>query len=159
MAAARPDLRWYPSCTYLKHSITRVNLHAGNRKPLAYTLNYAPPEVIRAKERGDTHLVVAEAADVWALGLIAFELLVGVHAFEMQTTTDIVEGLCGRRPLLWEEAGPDAAARLANLGVLKSTVLACLQRDPSRRPTAGDLRWSWERVFQQQTQTGPATWA
>ena len=139
--------------------VSASTLHAGDSKPLAYTLNYAPPEVVRAKERGDTHLVVAEAADVWALGLIAFELLVGVQAFEMMTTTDIVEGLCGRRPLLWEEAGPDAAARLAKLGVLKRTVLACLQRDPSRRPTAGDLRWSWERMFQQQTATGPATWA
>ena len=104
-------------------------------------------------------MVVAEAADVWALGIIAFELPAGVRAFQMLPELDIVECLCGRRPMLWEEAGPDAATRLAKLGVLKRTVLACLQRDPSQRPSARDLRWSWERVFDQQTVTGPATWA
>ena len=102
---------------------------------------------------------MAEATDIWALGLIAFELLAEVRAFDMLTEADIVECLCGRRPLLWEEAGPDAATRLAKLGVLRTSVLACLQRDPSQRPTACDLRRSWERVFDQQTVTGPATWA
>ena len=97
---------------------------------------------------------------MWALGLIAFELLAGVPAFQMLPESYIMDCLCGRqpRPLLWEEVGPDSAARLAKLGVLNRTVLACLQRDTSRRPTAGDLRWSWENVFVQQTVTEPATW-
>lgn len=113
------------------------------------------------KERGQPHAVVAEAADMWALGLIAFELLAGVPAFQMLPESYIMECLCGRqpRPLLWEEVGPDSAARLAKLGVLNRTVPACLQRDPSRRPTAGQLRLSWERVFDQQTLTSPSTWA
>ena len=58
-----------------------VALHAGDSKALAFTLHYAPPEVILAKERGQSH--VAEAADTWAVGVIAFELLAGVRAFEM----------------------------------------------------------------------------
>ena len=160
-AAAPPDLLSYGkldlSETY--RLIVASSLHTGDSKPLAYTLHYAPPEVIRAKERGQSHLVVAEAADVWALGIIAFELLAGVQAFEMCTETGIVECLYGRQPLLWEEAGPDAAVTLSKLGVLKRSVLSCLQRDPSRRPTAGQLRLSWERVFDQQTLTSPSTWA
>lgn len=136
-----------------------VALHAGDSKALTFTLNYAPPEVILAKERGQSHIVVAEAADTWAVGVIAFELLAGVRAFEMLTESDIMECLRGRQPMLWEEVGPDAKARLSKLGVLKTSVLACLQRDPSRRPTARDLRRTWERVFDQPTVSGPATWA
>lgn len=54
--------------------------------------------------------------------------------------------------LPWED---DAQAhKLVKLRRLKGTILACLSRDPSMRPTAKDLVNAWERFFDV-TETGP----
>jgi hypothetical protein len=49
--------------------------HAGEQVGLTYSLLYAAPEVIAAVEAGRAHFVGSPAADVWALGVIAYELL------------------------------------------------------------------------------------
>ena len=50
-------------------------------------------------------------------------------------------------PLPWEGSGPDVYARLKLLRRLKGSVLACLDRDPRKRPTAAQLVQTWNRFF------------
>ena len=80
------------------------------------------------------------AADVWALGVILFELL------------------SGRRP--WDASGPDQQRDLVTTidapavdqfrempPALSRLVARCLRRDPARRPDAGDLAQELRALF------------
>ena len=55
---------------------------SGQAVPPAYTLSYAPPEVLVAAEAGHGGIVADASQDVWALGVVAFELLTGTKAFD-----------------------------------------------------------------------------
>lgn len=39
--------------------------------------SYAPPELIFAKEKGQTMIVLETSADMWSFGIMAFEALTG----------------------------------------------------------------------------------
>ena len=54
---------------------------AGTRAGLRFTLKYAAPEVVHAFESGARDIKVDAAVDIWALGMIAFELLTEQHTF------------------------------------------------------------------------------
>ena len=60
--------------------LTKRFRNAGEVATLSFSLAYAPPEVVRAFiEQADT--VTAEPAmDVWALGVICYELFTGTKA-------------------------------------------------------------------------------
>ena len=51
---------------------------AGTRAPTSYTLEYCSPEVAAAVMAGDETVVANPASDMWALGVIAFQLATGV---------------------------------------------------------------------------------
>ena len=46
----------------------------GVEAPMSYSLAYAAPETIEAAERKDRTVVADPAVDVWALGVMAYEL-------------------------------------------------------------------------------------
>ena len=50
----------------------------GRTVPLSYTMAYAAPEIIKAAQRGDQSIECDPAADMWALGIIAFEIISGI---------------------------------------------------------------------------------
>jgi serine/threonine protein kinase len=118
--------------------------------PVEFTPAYAAPETVRAHVDGDTDIAVDGAVDIWALGLIAFELLTKERAFSLHTPVEaIFAALLGKAPLPWEgpERDPAVAARLTKLQAFKTSVLQCLDRDQRVRPSVGAVIASWQHVF------------
>jgi hypothetical protein len=59
--------------------------NAGCKTGLSFSLNYAAPETLRARASGRRAVDAHFAADVWALGLLAYELVRGERAFPVTT--------------------------------------------------------------------------
>lgn len=85
-------------CTCLKFSWSNTFRHFGNGNyyhrlfecagitaRLTLSLKYAAPETITALEAGCHTIHVDAAVDIWAIGVIAFELLTGERAFQVRT--------------------------------------------------------------------------
>jgi serine/threonine protein kinase len=121
--------------------------HAGTACALTFSLTYAPPETVRAHAAGARTTTADAAADLWALGVIAYELLAGRRAFARNLgRAAITAQLTGAAPLPWEDERFEfRAAR--ELRALRPSVLACLQRDPARRPSAVRLLAMWNGLF------------
>ena len=49
---------------------------AGESARLTYSLSYSAPEVLCALNSGAEHVVAESALDVWAVGVIAYELMI-----------------------------------------------------------------------------------
>ncbi len=98
-------------------SLTRTGLLPG-------TPAYIAPELARG--RG----MLTSAADMFAFGVIAHELLTGKRPFLMPPVISMIEG---RQP---EPAAPLASARPDLPGQVTSIVDACLSFDPQERPSA-----------------------
>jgi serine/threonine protein kinase len=131
---------------------TRPRALAGEDAPLEFTPPYAAPEVIAAFEAGATSLVADAAADVWALGLTAFEVFTGERVFPPGIPLpEIYDAISGRRPLPWEAQGGDKLALVGRLRGFRRHVLACLERDPAHRPTAAAVLMAWRHVFDAHT--------
>jgi serine/threonine protein kinase len=101
------------------------------------SLKYAAPETVAALEAGQRGIVVDAAVDIWAIGVIAFELLAGERAFPTgsRNLAQVRACLAGRAPLPWERGSAGAPARLKKMRGLKRTVrppplpsLCCLAR-------------------------------
>eukprot|EP00892_Ulva_mutabilis_P008634 jgi/Ulvmu1/6142/UM277_0001.1 len=114
---------------------------------LVFSIKYAAPELIQALEAGDTTIIVDAAVDVWAIGVIAFELLTGERICATQNVSAVQDALAGRSLLPWEGSGANTEQQLGKLRGLRRSVLRCLQRDPTKRPTAAALVRSWDHTF------------
>jgi hypothetical protein len=82
------------------------------------------------------------------------ELLTGRGAFGPPTAARrsyVLDALSGRAELPWEMKGPggtsQGSASLQELRALRKSVLACLDRDPAKRPSASRLEESWNGLF------------
>jgi serine/threonine protein kinase len=105
------------------------------------SLAYSPPEVVHLVQNGDSKMTAEKAVDMWALGVIAFELLTKTRVFPSSTSQDqAMRILCGLEPLPWEEGAEGAEEKLQMLKGLKNPVLKCLARDPEARPTADGVQ-------------------
>eukprot|EP00892_Ulva_mutabilis_P005985 jgi/Ulvmu1/3759/UM175_0006.1 len=124
----------------------------GSMSSLSFSMKYAAPEVVHALEAGDKTIKVDPAVDIWAIGVIAFELLTGERAFPAvnygdDTEQPAQEAIAGRALLPWEGSDGPTAERLEKLRGLRRTVLRCLDREPAKRPSAAALVNSWDYTF------------
>ena len=62
---------------------------AGKMAPLAVSPKYAAPESILAEDCGVKDVPVHPSVDAWALGVIAFELLVGKRSFAAHSDSKV----------------------------------------------------------------------
>jgi eukaryotic-like serine/threonine-protein kinase len=82
---------------------------------------YMSPEQINASHRVD------RAADIWALGIIMYELLTGRAPFEQTTITSLLIAIAAQRPAPLRQLRPTLPAEL------EAIVLRCLEKDPGDR--------------------------
>ena len=108
------------------------------------TLRYAPPEVVNAFIE-DTHVAVHPSVDVWALGVMAFEVLSGRHT--VQSRGELYAFAAGTQPYPWE-AAPDTAREPWRKLRLWALVEDCLARDPATRPSAATVVQRLEQTWQ-----------
>ena len=108
---------------------------AGEWKWPRCTLAYAPPDVVNAA-RADRDIAMSPAQDLWALGVIAFEAVVGVTA--MTSVNAIDECASGVAKYPWEQP-PQAQPTAWRKSKLRSLITPFLSRDPQARPSATAL--------------------
>ncbi|MFN8096091.1 MAG: serine/threonine-protein kinase [Vicinamibacteria bacterium] len=104
-----PDLSQSPT---LAHTGTAAGLILG-------TAAYMSPEQARAKP-------VDKRADIWAFGVVVYEMLTGRRLFEGETVSDVLASVLKTEPD-WKALPADAPPALARL------LERCLQRDPRQR--------------------------
>jgi serine/threonine-protein kinase len=101
------------------------------------TAGYMSPEQARGK-------VVDKRADIWAFGVVLYEMLTGQRLFAGETVSDTLAQVLTKEPD-WEQV-PAKVRRLLQ---------ACLQKDPKQRLHAiGD--WRLLLTDEKQTQAAPA---
>jgi serine/threonine protein kinase len=102
------------------------------------TAAYMSPEQARGK-------AVDKRADIWAFGVVLFEMLTGKKLFEGETVSDTLAQVLTKQPD-WEQVPLE----------VRSLLQACLQKDPKQRLQAiGD--WRIALTNAQQIQNAPAT--
>jgi len=89
------------------------------------TFRYMAPEQARGEP-------VAGAADVFALGLVLYELATGRHPFAGTTPFGVVDAIVGEPALSPSRLNPEIPPALDSL------ILELLEKDPERRPKASD---------------------
>ena len=91
------------------------------------TAAYMAPEQARGK-------VVDHRADIWAFGVVLFEMITGTRAFDGDEITDVLASVLKSEPK-WAAFPASAPAALRRL------IRRCLERDPRRRLQAiGEAR-------------------
>jgi serine/threonine protein kinase len=64
----------------------------------------AAPEVVRAAESASPVVTADTATDIWALGVLAYELLNSSHVFPVGTPQEMIrKAIFGIEPMPWEE--------------------------------------------------------
>jgi len=98
----------------------------------AGTPQYMAPELLAVEAAGDGVLAPAQAtvkSDLYALGLVLFEIFTGRRAFEAKTLADLVKAHDSA------VMTPCSVVRDLDPGV-ERVIMRCLERDPARRPAS-----------------------
>jgi hypothetical protein len=85
------------------------------------TPSYMSPEQLQGRE-------VTARSDIYALGLLAYELVTGRRAFEGKGIAELTRKHRDERPVEPSAIVPDLDP------AVERTILACLEKDPKRRP-------------------------
>ncbi|CAF1012252.1 unnamed protein product [Adineta steineri] len=99
-------------------------------RPFAGTPEYMPPEVCQIQNGQFSHQ--GRASDIWALGVLLFEMIFGYRPFEhVQDNYDKMSHIARLKhnPTIPQTTNPH----------LRDVLKQCLQINPNRRPTADQL--------------------
>jgi hypothetical protein len=91
------------------------------------TPRYASPEQVRGE-------IITTASDIYSLGVMLFELLVGVRPLKIDSRDPekVADAICNQEPLVPSAAAP-ASIRTALSGDLDNIILKAVAKDPARR--------------------------
>jgi eukaryotic-like serine/threonine-protein kinase len=90
------------------------------------TIRYMAPEQVRGEK-------AVLASDIFALGVVLYELLTRQHPFPGSTIYEIMQAITTRQPLPPARFAPDVPPEVATL------VLSMLDKQPKRRPAAKEV--------------------
>jgi TolB-like protein/Tfp pilus assembly protein PilF len=112
-------------------SLTTRSAELSEPGQVAGTLHYLAPEVLRG------HPADART-DVWALGVLLYELAAGQTPFRRKTRFEVTAAILGEPPAALPPGVPAG---------LRAVILRCLAKDPDQRyPRAGEVRAALEAV-------------
>jgi len=119
---------WQEDGTDLSSSFSpTITRHATIEGVILGTAAYMSPEQARGKK-------VDKRADIWAFGVVLWEMLTGRKLFEGETVTDVLAAILTREPDL--DSLPAATPSR-----IQALIGRCLQRDPKmRQRDMGDAR-------------------
>jgi serine/threonine-protein kinase len=135
---------WETDNTDLSSSYSpTITRHATVEGVILGTAAYMSPEQARGKK-------VDRRADIWAFGVVLWEMLTGSKLFEGETVSDVMAAILTRDPdldALPENTPPHLSGLLSR----------CLRRDPkTRKRDMGDVRIELAEGGSWQEQPGPA---
>src|SRR5471032_1604929 len=108
-----------------------LSMHATQAGIILGTAAYMSPEQARGK-------AVDRRADIWAFGVVLFEMFTGQRAFAGDTITDIIAAVVTREPDL-------TALPAATPGAIRHLLMRCIEKDPKRRlRDIGEARFALE---------------
>ncbi|MBK9125818.1 MAG: protein kinase [Chloroflexi bacterium] len=113
------------------------------------TPDYLPPEVFN-NQRGD------ERADIWALGVILFEMIGGQHPFSAENLPSLMLNVLINPPPDLEELRPDAPLALVDL-IYRMLAKEPSDRIPSARLVGAELETVMQRAQATPISTGVRT--
>ncbi|KAL3138737.1 hypothetical protein ABBQ32_005584 [Trebouxia sp. C0010 RCD-2024] len=116
--------------------------HTGSARSsnMTYTLRYAAPEVVQGDQSGREPPLATPAADVWALGVIAYEVLCGLPLFDKDMNqAEVVSMLLGYTAMPFE-ANPALFQSINAPPNAQNMLRQMLQRNPAARPALKDVR-------------------
>lgn len=110
--------------------VVRGSASANTRSQIMGTPHYAAPEIHRGQERG-------RPADVYALGVILYELVAGRRPFEAQSVEAVMRAHLDEPPT---RTGDFSSA-------LWATTVACLDKNPEARPDSSQLSQQLKHIL------------
>ena len=111
-------------------------------------MRWRPPELQKACDRKQDAMEASTAADIWAFGVMGYEILTEKSAFAPGMPRGTMRRmLIGRAPLPWEDHSnsADLTDDISD-NELKGIVLSCLARKPDIRPTAEALALTLQKL-------------
>ena len=117
------------------NSPTMTSLAATNAGIILGTASYMSPEQARGKS-------VDRRADIWAFGVVLFEMLSGQRAFAGEDVTDTLASVVKVDPK-WDSIGEDVSSRV------RQVLRLCLRKDPRQRAHCiADVRLALDGAFE-----------
>lgn len=104
--------------------------------PFTYTLGYAAPELIKSEVEGAASAALHTSADMWAFGVIAYEVMTGLPFFGSGTPDDTVYTMLAGRWTLPTEKREGGSLEGIDEPQARRLLAHLLKRDPAARWSA-----------------------